>query len=65
MYAGALNYMASRYCILLVNSCATNSRHTRLKTMNLCFTSNFNIKIAVSHRTYFYLKFIVGAAINQ
>ena len=34
-------------------------------THNLYFTHNFNTKISVSRHTYFYLNFIVAAAINQ
>ena len=37
---------------------------TRLKTINLCFMYNFDIKISVSCHTYFYLKFIT-VAVNQ
>ena len=41
------------------------SRNSTLKIINLCFMCNFDIKIFVSRHTYFYLKFIVAAAINQ
>ena len=38
---------------------------TRLKTINLCFMRIFDIKISVSRHTFFYLKCIIAAAINQ
>ena len=48
------------YCILLVNSRASGSRHpwiysprcTKLKTINLFFMCNFDINILVSRRIY-------------